>query len=73
LLIQTDKFGTSVAQALRVYSDAFRTTRMQRAEQIAAKLPVKMLIPMVLFIFPCIFVVLLGPAAIQIYRVLIQK
>lgn len=73
LFIQTDKFGTSVAQALRVYSDSFRTTRMQRAEELAAKLPVKMLIPMALFIFPSIFVVLLGPAAIQIYHALIQK
>lgn len=73
LLGQTEKFGTSVAQALRVYSDSFRTARMQRAEEIAAKLPVKMLIPLALFILPAIFVVILGPACIQIFRVLIHK
>jgi tight adherence protein C len=73
LLVQTDQLGTSIAQALRVFSDSFRTKRMQRAEEIAAKLPVKLMLPLGLFIFPCIFVVLLGPAAIQIFRVLIQK
>ncbi|NIM99593.1 MAG: type II secretion system F family protein, partial [candidate division Zixibacteria bacterium] len=52
LLIQTDKFGTSVAQALRVYSDALRTKRYQRAEEIAAKIPVKLVFPLVFFIFP---------------------
>lgn len=73
LLIQTEQFGPSISQALRVYSDTFRTKRMQRAEEIAAKLPVKLLLPLVLFIFPSIFVVLLGPAAINIFRVLIKK
>lgn len=73
LLLQTDKFGTSVANALRVHSDSMRTKRRQRAEEMAAKLPVKMLFPLVLFIFPAIFVVLLGPGAIQIYRVLIKS
>lgn len=73
LLVQTDKFGTSVAQALRVYSDAFRTARMQRAEEIAAKLPVKLMIPLALFVFPSMFVVLLGPPAIQIFRVFFKK
>ncbi len=73
LLIQTDKFGTSVANALRVHSDSMRTKRRQRAEEIAAKLPVKMLFPLVMFIFPSLFVVLLGPGAIQIYRVIIQS
>lgn len=70
LLIQTDKFGTSIAQALRVYSDSMRTTRQQRAEEAAAKLPVKMLFPMVLFLFPSLFVVILGPGAIRMYRAL---
>ncbi len=70
LLIQTDKFGTSVAQALRVYSDSMRTTRQQRAEEQAAKLPVKMLFPMILFLFPPLFVVILGPGAIRIYKAL---
>jgi tight adherence protein C len=68
LLIQTDKFGTSIAQSLRVYSDSMRTKRYQRAEEIAAKLPLKMLFPLILFIFPSLFVAILGPAAIQIYR-----
>lgn len=68
LLIQTDKFGTSVAVALKVFSDSFRTKRFQRAEEIAAKLPVKILIPLIFFIFPSLFVVLMGPAAIKIYE-----
>ena len=66
LLVQTDKFGTSVAQALLVHSDAMRTRRRQRAEEAAAKLPVKIMFPLIFFIFPAIFVVLLGPAAIRI-------
>ena len=72
LLVQTDKFGTSMADALRVYSDSYRTQRYQRAEEVAAKLPVKMVIPLVLCIFPSLFLVILGPAAINIYRVLIK-
>ena len=68
LLVQTDKFGTSVAQALRVHSDSMRDKRFQRADELAAKLPVKLLFPMILFIFPAIFVVLVGPAAIRIIR-----
>lgn len=67
LLIQTDKFGTSVSDALKVFSDSFRTQRFQRAEEKAAKLPVSILIPLILFIFPSLFVVILGPAAINIY------
>jgi len=71
LLIQTDKFGTSLGQALRVHSDSMRTKRFQRAEEIAGKLPVKLIFPLVLFIFPAMLVVVLGPAAIRVYRVLI--
>jgi tight adherence protein C len=71
LLIQTDKFGTSLGQALRVHSDSMRTKRFQRAEEIAAKLPVKLLFPLILFIFPALFVVIMGPAAIRIYRTLL--
>jgi tight adherence protein C len=71
LLIQTDRFGTSVAQALRVHSDAMRTQRYQRAEELAGKIPVKMMFPLILFIFPAIFVVVVGPAAIQIYHSII--
>ena len=68
VLIQTSRFGTSLAKALRVHSDSMRTKRRQMAEEIAAKSAVKLLFPLVLFIFPTIFVVLLGPAAIQIAR-----
>jgi tight adherence protein C len=73
LLIQTDRFGTSVAQALRVHSDAMRTKRYQKAEELAMKLPVKLIFPLLLFIFPAMFVVIAGPAVIQIYRTLIAQ
>lgn len=72
LLIQADKFGTSVAKSLRVFSDSFRTKRFQKAEEIAAKLPVKLMVPLIFFVFPSLFVVILGPAAIRIYQVLSQ-
>ena len=72
LLIQTDKFGTSIGQALKVYSDTMRTQRFQRAEERAAKIPIKLIFPLILFIFPALFVVILGPAALNIYRVLIK-
>jgi len=72
LLIQTDKFGTSVAQALRVYSDSFRTKRYQKAEEVASKLPVKLVFPCILFIFPSLFVTIMGPAAIRIYQTFLQ-
>lgn len=64
ILIQADKFGSSIAQALRVQSDSMRVRRRQRAEEKAAKTAVKLIFPLVLFIFPGIFVVLVGPAAI---------
>lgn len=70
LLIQTDKFGTSIGQALSVFSDTMRTQRFQRAEEKAAKIPVKLLFPLILFIFPSLFVVILGPALINIFRAL---
>jgi tight adherence protein C len=70
MLIQTDKFGTSVAQSLRVYSDTLRTKRRQRAEEAAAKTGVKMVFPLVLCIFPSIWVVTIGPAAIKFMTVL---
>lgn len=73
LLVQTDKFGTSVGQALRVHSDAMRVNRQLRAEEMAAKLPVKLLFPLVLFIFPSLFVVVVGPAAINIARTLLPS
>ncbi|WP_299982375.1 type II secretion system F family protein [Desulfobacula sp.] len=68
LIIQTDKFGTSVAVALKVFSESFRTQRFQRAEEKAAKLPVSILFPLLVFIFPVLFVVILGPAAINIFH-----
>ncbi len=68
ILIQADKFGSSVAQALRVQSDSMRTRRSQLAEEKAAKTAVKLIFPLVIFIFPGIFVVLVGPAAITMVR-----
>ena len=70
MLIQTDKFGTSVAQSLRVYSETLRTKRRQRAEEAAAKTGVKMVFPLVICIFPTIWVVTIGPAAIRFITVL---
>jgi tight adherence protein C len=73
ILIQADKFGSSVANALRVQSDSMRTKRRQMAEEKAAKTAVKMILPLVMFIFPGIFVVLVGPAAINMYRQLLSQ
>lgn len=71
VLIQTDRFGTSVAQALRVFADTMRSKRRQRAEEHGAKMSIKMIPPLVFFIFPAIFVVVIGPAVIAIVRYLI--
>ena len=68
VLIQAEKFGSSVGQALRVQSDSMRTRRKQLAEEKAAKTAVQLIFPLVLFIFPGIFVVLVGPAAITMVR-----
>lgn len=73
VLIQADKFGSSVATALRVQSDSMRVRRRQLAEEKAAKTAVKLIFPLVLFIFPGIFVVLVGPAAITIVREMFPK
>lgn len=73
VLIQADKFGSSVAQALRVQSDSMRTRRRQLAEEKAAKTAVQLIFPLVLFIFPGIFVVLVGPAAITMIREMFPK
>jgi tight adherence protein C len=72
-LIQTDRFGTSVAQALRVHSDSLRTARRQRAEEQAAKTTIKMVPPLVLFILVPFLAVTVGPALIQAYRSLAGK
>ena len=69
LLIQTDKFGTSIAQALKVHSEFLRTQRYQRAEERAAKLTVKLVIPLIFLLFPSIFIVILGPAIINAIRI----
>jgi tight adherence protein C len=70
MLVQTDKFGTSVAQSLRVHSDTVRTKRRQRAEEAAAKTGVKMVFPLVFCIFPAIWVVTIGPAVIKFIEVI---
>src|SRR5205085_10265744 len=71
--IQADRLGSSSAQALRVQSDSMRTRRKQMAEEKAAKTAVQLLFPLILFIFPGIFVVLVGPAAINIMENLLNK
>lgn len=71
MLSQADKFGTSVGESLRVFSDDLRHKRQIRAEELAAKLPTKMLFPLVLCIFPAISMVILGPAGVQVYRVIL--
>jgi tight adherence protein C len=64
IMVQTEQFGTSIAKMLRVHSETLRTQRVQMVEEMAAKTTVKLVFPLVLFIFPAIFVVTLGPAAI---------
>jgi tight adherence protein C len=66
MLIQADRFGTSIAKAVRVYADSLRTKRRQRAEQAAQKAAVKLLMPLALFLFPTLFIIILGPAALNL-------
>jgi tight adherence protein C len=66
MLIQTDKFGTSIAKGLRIFSDSLRTKRRQRAEQEAQKAAVKLLLPLACFLFPTLFIAILGPAALNL-------
>jgi tight adherence protein C len=72
MLIQTDRFGTSIADSLRVFADSLRTKRRQRAEELVAKATIKLIFPLLLFIFPALLIVLMGPALVVIYRVLNQ-
>src|SRR5690349_12407552 len=69
LLVQTDKFGTSIAQALRTHADVSRVKRRQNAEERAGKIGVKLVFPLVLFLFPALYIVILGPAVIAFVRV----
>jgi tight adherence protein C len=71
MLVQADRFGTSIGESLRVFSDELRTKRKLRAEELAAKIPLKLLFPLIFFIFPSLLLVLLGPAFIQVYRILL--
>ena len=71
MIIQAERFGTSIAQSLRVHSDMLRTRRRQKAEEAAAKIALKLLFPLIFGIFPTLMLVLMGPAMIQIYRVLL--
>jgi tight adherence protein C len=71
MIVQAERFGTSIADALRVHADMLRTRRRQRAEEAAAKIALKLLFPLIFFIFPSLLLVLMGPAMIQIYRVLL--
>jgi tight adherence protein C len=71
MLSQADKFGTRIGESLRVFSDDLRYKRQIRAEELAAKLPTKMLFPLVLCIFPAISMVILGPAGVQVYRIML--
>jgi tight adherence protein C len=66
MLIQSEQLGTSVARTLRIHADTLRTQRVQAVEEAAAKLTVKLLFPLVFFIFPSLFIVVLGPAIISI-------
>jgi tight adherence protein C len=68
MLVQTERLGTSLAQSLRIFSDSLRTIRRQKAEEAAAKTSVKLIFPLVFFIFPAILIVILGPGIIRIAR-----
>ncbi len=71
MINQAERFGTSVATSLRIQADLLRTRRRQKAEETAAKIALKLLFPLIFCIFPALMVVLMGPAMIQIYRVLL--
>ena len=73
MLVQAEQFGTSIAKTLRVHGDTLRTQRVQAVEEAAAKTTIKLLFPLVFFIFPTLFVVALGPAVISIMNNFVNK
>ena len=73
MINQADRFGTSIAQSLRVHSETVRTQRRQRAEEAAAKIPLKLLFPLIFCIFPALMLVIIGPAVIQMIRVVLPS
>ncbi len=73
ILIQTERFGTSIAQALRVHSDFMRTKRFQRAEELAQKMPIKLIFPIALFIFPVFFLITLGPPVSTVLKYFVKQ
>lgn len=73
LLIQAEKYGTGVSHALGIHAEDMRQKRYARCEEMAAKLPVKLVVPLILFIFPALFVVIIGPAVIQIFHAFIER
>jgi tight adherence protein C len=73
MLVQSERFGTSLGEALRVHSEFMRVRRTQLAEEMAAKVPLKILFPLILLIFPAILVVIIGPAGIQVATLLVEK
>jgi tight adherence protein C len=73
MLLQSDRFGTNVADSLRILAETMRDHRQIRAEETAAKIPVKLLFPLIFFIFPSLFLVLLGPAFISIFRTMLPS
>jgi tight adherence protein C len=73
MISQAERFGTSIAASLRIHAEMLRTRRRQRAEEAAAKIALKLLFPLIFCIFPSLMVVLMGPAMIQIYRVLLPS
>ena len=71
MIVQADRFGTNIAEALRVQAETMRAQRQIRAEEAAAKIPTKLLFPLIFFIFPSLLLVLMGPAVISVMRVLL--
>ena len=73
MLIQTDRLGTSVAQALRAHAESMRTRRRQRAEQLARKASIKLAFPLVFLVLPALLIIIMGPAVIQLLRALVTE